>query len=304
MLTPLAEILEERRAAGAAAGAFTAYGGETVLGVVRAAEERNVPLIILLSAASFRGRDGRLFASLLLGVASAAAVPVCVELDHVHDERLIRDALELGVGAVMADGSRLPYQDNVAFVRGVRDLVASYGAQVEAELGRVEGDEDVSRPTGAGALTDPDEARAFACETGTNCLAVSIGNVHGTYATPPDLDFDRLRNIRAATEIPLSLHGASGLDDADLRRAVTLGVCKVNVNTEIREHLVSELERRLPSVRNGANLLALNAALVDAVADVTAAKLALLDPLHGKPGLVDPSTSGVRAGDGDGPAAP
>jgi tagatose 1,6-diphosphate aldolase GatY/KbaY len=175
----------------------------------------------------------------------------------------------------MADGSRLPYEANAALVRGARAL-ATHGAGVEAELGHIEGGEDVAATSAAGALTDPAEAARYVQETGVDCLAVSIGNVHRHYASEPAHDWTRLERIRELVDVPLSLHGASGLPDPDVRRAVEAGICKVNVNTELRARLFAELERRVPETAPSLRLLELESALADAVAEVAAEKLRLL----------------------------
>ena len=274
MLTSFRDLLDERRAAGAAAGAFTCYDVTTALGVVQAAEARTVPVMFLVAEASLRGPSGRLLLPALLAVADAARVPVCVQLDHVSDDALVDEALASGIGAVMADGSKLPEDANASFVAAVRRRAGVAG--VEAELGHIEGGEDVAAATEAGALTDPDEAANFVAATGCDCLAVSIGNVHGRYAAPPQLDWERLAAIRDRVEVPLSLHGASGLPDDYVRRAIALGVCKVNVNTELRERYLAELEAGLSDARDGLRLLALQAGVVNGVAAVVAAKLEVL----------------------------
>ena len=276
MLTPFRELLEERRSAGAAVGAFTCYDVTTALGVVRAAEARNDPVILLVSEASVASEEGRLLAPALVTVAREARVPACVELDHTSDRELIAAALAAGIGAVMADGSKLPLDENTALVRSVRGVAVDAG--VEAELGHIEGGEDVAAAASAGAFTDPEEAVALVEATGADCLAVSIGNVHGRYATTPALNWELLAELRHRIDIPLSLHGASGLPDADVRRAIELGITKVNVNTEIRGRYLAELERRLPEVRDGLRLLELQRSVVTAVADVVSAKLDLLSP--------------------------
>jgi tagatose 1,6-diphosphate aldolase GatY/KbaY len=274
VLTPFRELLEERRAAGAAVGAFTCYDVTTALGVIRAAEARNDPVMLLVGAASLTGRDGRLLAPALLAVAREARVPACVQLDHASDRGLIVAALGSGIGAVMADGSKLSLDENTAFVRAIRAVAGDAG--VEAELGHVEGGEDVAAAASAGAFTDPDDAAAFVAAAGADCLAVSIGNVHGRYATTPALDWDRLAAIRRRVDVPLSLHGASGLPDADVRCAIRLGIAKVNVNTELRARYLDELDRRLPAVRDGLRLLELAESLAAAVSEVVAVKLDLL----------------------------
>lgn len=274
MLTSFREILEERRASRAAVGAFTCYDATTAIGVVRAAEAHGEPVILLVSASSFRSRSGRLLLPALLAVGAAARVPACVQLDHVDDVELIDAALETGAGAVMADGSKLSGDDNASFVASVRTRAPHAG--VEAELGHVEGGEDVADPTEAGSLTDPGEAARFVAATGCDCLAVSIGNVHGRYARPPELDWERLRAIRERVDIPLSLHGASGIPDADVARAIALGVCKVNINTELRERYLAQLEAGLPAAKDGLRLIDLEAEILDAVAETVGAKLSML----------------------------
>jgi ketose-bisphosphate aldolase len=278
MLAPFRRLLEERRASGAAVGAFTCYDLTTALGVLRAAESREAPAILLVSDASFRSDGGRLLVAGLLGAAAAASVPACVQLDHATDPAVLRDALAAGLGAVMADGSRLPVADNAALAREVVAEAVTLGIGVEAELGHIEGGEDVAAAAAAGALTDPEQAASFVGETGVDCLAVSIGNVHGTYASPPRLDWERLEQIREAVgETPLSLHGASGVPDDDVRRAIELGVCKVNVNTELRARYLDELALRLPDAQAGLRLLDLQEAIVAAVAGVVGAKLDLFE---------------------------
>jgi len=274
VLTPFREILEERRAAGAAVGAFTCYDVTTAIGVVRAAEQRGDPVLLLVSEASFRSSSGRLLLPSLLAVADEARVPACIQLDHVDDDELIDAALAAGAGAVMADGSKLPAVDNASFVASVRARAS--GAGVEGELGHVEGGEDVAAAVDAGALTDPVEAAWFVAETGCDCLAVSIGNVHGKYVRPPQLGWERLQAIHDNVDVPLSLHGASGIPDADVAQAIALGVCKVNVNTELRERYLAQLAAGLPAASEGLRVLELEAGVVDAVAEAVAAKLSVL----------------------------
>ena len=277
MLSGFRDVLDERRAAGAAAGSFTCYDVTTACGVVHAAEAAGVPVVLLVSEASVASRDGRLLLPALGAVARSARVPVCVQLDHASSLELIGEALASGaVGAVLADGSRLPYGDNVAFVSAARDLARSHGAEIEVELGHVEGGEDVAAATAAGKLTDPAEAAEFVAATEASCLAVSIGNVHGTYAAEPALDWARLDAIRAAVDVPLSLHGASGLPEGDVRRAVAAGVAKVNVNTEVRERTFAMLGSRLDELSRGWRIAELDAAIVAAVEEVVAEKLELL----------------------------
>jgi tagatose 1,6-diphosphate aldolase GatY/KbaY len=277
MRARFSELLDEAASRDSAVGAFTCYNLETAIGVLRAAEERSSGVILLVSEKSFCGPGGELLVAGLVACAERAATPACVQLDHVADLATIAAAFGLGAGAVLADGSKLPLDGNVALVRDAVEAASRSGGEVEAELGGIEGDEDVAAAVAAGALTDPDEAARFADRTGAACLAVSIGNVHGVYRDPPELDWPRLGAIRAAAPIPLSLHGASGLADADLAQAIRLGVRKVNVNTELRERYLAVTAERLESLRLGARVLDLNAAQTEAVAEAARAKLSALE---------------------------
>jgi ketose-bisphosphate aldolase len=270
MLASLPSLLAERRSHQSAIGAFTSYDLETATAVLSAAEGADAPVMLLVSRQSFAARDGRYLVAALVGLAQAARVRCCVELDLDLMER----ALELGCGAVMADGSRLAFEENRELVASAVALAARYGAHVEAELGHVAGGEDVAVAAQVGKLTDPDEAARLVGETGVSCLAVSIGNVHGAYAQPPSLDWARLETVRSRTPVPLSLHGASGIPEADVRQAISRGVAKVNVNTELREAYLAASEQHLAAVREGARLLEFHALQREAVEAVAAAKLA------------------------------
>ncbi len=237
-------LLAEASAAGRAVGAFTCYDLEALGAVLRAAEAAAAPAIVLVSKQSFAAADGERLVAALCAAADRSPVPVCVQLDHVADLGLIEAALAAGVGAVMADGSHLPMEENVAFVQAAARLAHARGAGVEAELGGITGDEDVAAAVAAGALTDPDEAVGFVARTGADCLAVSIGNVHGHYREPPALDWARLAAIRARVACPLSLHGASGIPEADVTAAIGHGIAKINVNTEAPRGLPRGDERR------------------------------------------------------------
>jgi tagatose 1,6-diphosphate aldolase GatY/KbaY len=273
MLISFIDALAEAERRGAAVGAFTAYNVETAHAVLSAAHERDVPVMLLVSDQTFRSPYGPPLLQALLAVGAAADARCCVQLDHATDLGVMRAAIEAGIGAVMADGSKLPYDDNVALVRAATDVAQAHGAGVESELGRVSGEEDAAVAAERGALTDPEQAADFVARTGAACLAVSIGNIHGRYSRPPQLDWARLEAVRERVDVPLSLHGASGLVDEDLVRAVSMGIRKVNVNTELRDRWFEVLEVRGPELRGGSNVLALGEALIEAVREVVAAKL-------------------------------
>jgi len=277
VLTTFAELLASRRE-GTAVGAFTCYDLEAAGAALQAAAGAAAGVILLIGGRSYTDPDGGLLLAALVAAARASDARACVQLDHCADLAVIEAALEGGAGAVMADGSELPYDENAAFVERAAELARRHGAGVEAELGHLSGDEDVATAVAAGALTDPAEAADFVARTGADCLAVSIGNVHGTYRGAPRLDWDRLEAIRSAVATPLSLHGASGIPDEMVQRTIATGVGKINVNTELRTAYLGATAETLPAVLEGSRLNALHAAQSAAVERVVAAKLRAFGP--------------------------
>jgi tagatose 1,6-diphosphate aldolase GatY/KbaY len=272
--TRFASVLAEAADAGRAVGAFTCYDLLGFEAVARAAQARAAPVIVLVGPGSFAAAGGGRLVAAFRAAAATAGVPVLIQLDHVADRELIARAAAAGVDAVMADGSRLPDDENLTFSTAVAEQLRPLGIAVEAELGRVEGDEDLAAQAAAGALTDPGAAAAFVRASGVGCLAVSIGNVHGHYAGTPALDWERLEWLRSMGA-PLALHGASGLPDADVRRAVSLGIAKVNVNTELRAAYFGALDS-VGAHAEGLDLRGLGETVVEAVAHTVSGKLALL----------------------------
>jgi tagatose 1,6-diphosphate aldolase GatY/KbaY len=277
-MTTAFERLFVDRASQAAVGAFTCYDLETAAAVLRAAERRSTPVILLIGARSFAAKDGPRLLSALVAAAAGSDVGACVQLDHCSDLDQIGAALELGAGAVMADASKLDFEANVAFVQSAVARAAAFGAGVEAELGGISGDEDAARAVEAGALTDPDQAREFVQRTGVHCLAVSIGNVHGLYREPPQLDWGRLDGIAARVSRPLALHGASGIPYAMVRRSIAAGIAKINVNTELRQAYLEATRKHLPALIAEAQLADLHDAQTAAVERVVDAKLEVYAP--------------------------
>ncbi|THB81276.1 MAG: class II fructose-bisphosphate aldolase [Desulfobacteraceae bacterium] len=234
MLYPFQKMLARAREQHYAVGAFNVYNLEGVQAVVQAAQDLSSPAIlqILPSALAVGGIS---LIQLCTESARQSTVPIAVHLDHCPDRQTIRMALEGGIGSVMADGSMHAFDENVRFTREMVNLAREYHAEVEGELGRLSGSEDGARVDHSlSELTDPAKALGFVNTTGVSALAVCIGNIHGKYPTPPDLDFDRLKKIQDLVPHPLVLHGTSGLPDRMIRQAVELGVCKFNVNTEVR----------------------------------------------------------------------
>jgi tagatose 1,6-diphosphate aldolase GatY/KbaY len=245
MLVPTRDLLNAARDGRYAIGAFNVYNLEGVRAVIAAAEAAGSPVMLQLLPAALK-HGGRPLVALCLAAAQEAAVPAAVHLDHSASANDIRAALAAGMSSVMADGSHLPYADNVTFTQTMAHLAHGQGAWIEAELGRLTGTEDgLTIPEYESRLTDPDQAADFVDRTGVDALAVCIGNVHGHYRAEPRLDFERLSAIRRRVSVPLVLHGASGLPEPMVRRSIEEGVCKFNVNTEVRGAFVQSLHASL-----------------------------------------------------------
>ena len=256
MLEPFAALLERGRV-----GAFGCYDTAMATGVLRALSARGG--VILVPAATL---GSELVVAGLRAVAETAPVPVCLQADHVHDLETIERACRWGVQAVMADGSPLGFEDNVAFVREAAAIARRHGVAVEGELGRLPGGADADAPIGAGLATDPEQAAEFVARTGVDCLAIALGNVHGALLPAPDtLDWGRLEAIRRAVDVPLALHGGTGLAPEVVARAVRGGIAKVNFNTGLRRAYLAATAAALPAAEPAADLVALHARQADAV---------------------------------------
>ncbi|MCU1436608.1 MAG: fructose-bisphosphate aldolase [Pseudarthrobacter sp.] len=259
MRTRLDHLVTTALQQGSAVPAFTCYDFTTALAVVGAAEEAGRGVILLVAPKTAATSNGLRLIAALRGLADAASVPVAVQLDHASDLKVMVDAVAAGADSVLADGSSLPFEDNIALVRQARALL---GADVvlEAELGGLAGDEDRafgadSAGVAVAGLTDSAQVEEFVARTGAELLAVAVGNVHGKYKGEPQLRWDVLQDIAVRTHIPLVLHGASGIPAAELVKAAAMNVGKVNFNTELRTGVLSTLQEQLPAHRtDGENL--------------------------------------------------
>jgi ketose-bisphosphate aldolase len=274
MLARGTSLLTGAAASGTAVAAITTYTLESTRAVCLAAERTGRAVIIQAGSSSFGAVGLDLLAATALTAAEHAAVPVGVHLDHATDLSEIERCLALGYTSVMVDGSHLPFEANVALTRDVVDRAHAVGTWVEGELGALAGDEDATTNAQASEFTDPEQAAEFAARTGVDALAVAVGNVHGFTAEPVRLDLGRLRAIAARTPVPLVLHGASGLLDADVLGAVAAGVVKVNLNAELRRAHVDALRVNLDS--QGDDVRALQRAAIQAMASVAEQKIRLL----------------------------
>ena len=240
--------------------AFSVGNMEMVKGAIRAAEELNTPIILQIAEVRLKNSPLHLMGPMMVQAAKEAKVDVAVHLDHGLTFETVDKALELGFTSVMLDASTLPFEENIAKVKTVVEKARKYGATVEAELGLVGGSEDGSCDHGI-RCTDPDDAVVYARETGIDALAVAIGNAHGNYPVAPTLAFDVLEKIHEKVDIPLVLHGGSGITDKDFQRAISLGIRKVNIATASFNSLTAHVEKYMASTDKH-NFFDLNEAMV------------------------------------------
>lgn len=227
------KMLKDAQKGGYAVGAFNAENMEMVKAIIKAAEELKAPVMIQTTPSTVKYGTLDTYAAIVAAEAKKASVPVCLHLDHGNSFELAVQAIKAGYTSVMIDGSHEDFEGNIAVSKKVADVAKAVGIPVEAELGKVGGKED-DLEAEADTNTDPQQAKEFVERTGVDSLAVAIGTAHGFYVGTPVLDKERLSEIRQVVDIPLVLHGASGLSDEDVSDCVKRGICKVNFATELR----------------------------------------------------------------------
>ena len=238
------KMLTDAREGGYAVGAFNVENMEMVKAVIAAAQELKAPVMLQTTPSTVKYAGLSMYAAMAAAEAEKASVPVCIHLDHGSSFELAVQAIKAGYTSVMIDGSKEPFEENVAVSKRVADVAKACGIPVEAELGKVGGKED-DLEAEADTNTDPMEAKEFVERTGITSLAVAIGTAHGFYVGTPVLDKERLSEIRKVVDIPLVLHGASGLSDEDVSDCVKRGICKVNFATELRAAYTAAVKKLL-----------------------------------------------------------
>jgi fructose-bisphosphate aldolase class II len=248
---PLDEVLAAARRQAAGVGAFNVIQIEHAEAIVSGAEAAGRATVLQVSENAVRYHGALApIGRAMLAIADAAAVPVVVHLDHATSEELVDEALDLGFTSVMFDGSALPVEQNLSATRGVVGRARAAGVAVEAEIGEIGGKDGVHAP---GVRTRPEDARRFVEATGIDAVAVAVGSSHAMTTRTARLDLGLIEEIRDSVDVPLVLHGSSGVDDAHLREAVRAGMVKINIST----HLNGTFTRRVREV------LAADPALVD-----------------------------------------
>lgn len=242
------EMLADAREKHYAVAAFNFYNLDTLMAVIEAAEEEKAPVIAQIYAEHFAFyHGGGLIAKAALRIIEETKVPVCLHLDHSDSYERINYAINLGFHSVMYDGSSLPLEENIALAQKVVGQAHSKGIYTEVELGRIGrisgGELDVLYDD----CTSVEEAVRLVEESGADSLAPAIGTAHGIYKTTPKLNFERLAEIKDAVNVPLVLHGGSGIPEDMIRKSIELGIAKINVGTELKYKWSSTVKEGLES---------------------------------------------------------
>jgi tagatose 1,6-diphosphate aldolase GatY/KbaY len=215
--------------------AFNIHNLETTKVVIEAASELNSPVILAATPGTIRFSGIEYLINIMNTAAASTDIPIDFHLDHHEDINDIKKAIKLGCKSVMIDASALPYEENIAKVKEVVNFANRYDVSVEAELGKLVGQEDdITVSERDSQLTNPDLAVDFVKRTNIDSLAIAIGTAHGLYKKEPKLDYNRLKNINKLIKVPLVLHGASGLPDESVQKSIKLGITKVNIATELK----------------------------------------------------------------------
>ena len=278
MLVNMNDVLLPAKEKGYGVGFFNAVNVEMARAVIETAEELNAPVMVGTAEVLLPAMEMERVAVYLIPMAQKAKVPVCVHYDHGLTKERCKQAIELGFTSIMYDCSMDDYETNIARLKEMTDVCHALNITVEGELGHV-GDN-----AGAGKLenpsdyfTDPDTALDFVRRTGVDSLAVAVGNAHGDYAFPPKLDFERIRRISEMTDLPLVLHGGSGLSNDDFKQAVSCGICKVNIFTDIDKAGKAGIEKGLAA--GAKTMMGLIPYEIEAMKEVVREKITLFGSL-------------------------
>ena len=290
MLVNMNEVLKPAQQGKYAVGLFNAVNLELARGIIAAAEQSRSPVIMGTAEVLLPYGPLEEVSYYLIPMAKKANVPVVVHLDHGLNKETCIKALDLGFSSIMYDCSTDPYEVNVEKVREMAEIAHSYGATIEGELGHVgdnegsaEGSSHLADPSKY--FTDPKLAKDFVEKTKVDALAIAVGNAHGAYKLPPKLDFARIEKIRKTIDVPLVLHGGSGLTDNDFRNAIELGISKVNIFTDINIAAVKAEFRQFTSMDKG--VIDLIPAAVEAIKQEVLKKLELFSSVGKAPAKYD-----------------
>ena len=276
MLVTGKEILQDAHKRGYAVGAFNVVNMEMLQGVIEAAEAEKSPVLVQTTEGALKYAGMEYLSTMIRFAAERASVPVAFHLDHGTTYETAMQCIRNGWTSVMIDGSHYPFEENVSLTSEVIRAAHACGVSVEAELGRLGGIEDNIKVDEKDAMyTDPEEAREFVKRTEVDYLAIAIGTAHGKYKGVPKLDFDRLTVIKKDLDMPIVLHGASGVAEEDITKAISLGVNKINIDTDLRVAYTDKVRGVLDADSEVFDLRKIIAPARENVKSVVAAKLRL-----------------------------
>ncbi len=276
MLQTLSDVLADARSGSYAVPALDCVEDVMVRTILETAQAKRAPVILMCLGMDLKGNGWTYLPGLIKLAAAHHDVPVVLHLDHAEDLDLVTRAVECGFTSVMIDGSRLPFDENVRLTRAAVEIARPHGVSVEAELGHVGGMDLHEAAEAASVLTEPNEVVRFIEATGIDALAVSIGTAHGVYRSLPELNIERLRELTAASAVPLVLHGGSGTPDEQIRQAVTAGICKLNIFADQRLAMFRGLKRSAAGDRTDPLPSAMFGPIREELAGVVAEKFELL----------------------------
>lgn len=222
---------------------FNVWNAEMLMGCIDAAEELRAPIIISFGTGFVGNTSFEDFCWMMVSMAKRATVPVITHWDHGRSMEIIQNAYEHGMNSVMRDASALPFEENIKEIKTAVDYFHMRGVPVEAELGHVGNETVYEEALASYAYTDPDTAAEFVERTGCDSLAIAIGNVHGVYSSEPKLRLDVIEKVKKTVRVPIVLHGASGIGDADIRESIRLGIAKINIHTELCQAAMEAVEK-------------------------------------------------------------
>lgn len=251
---------------------------ETIRYVVEAAEREKMPVIVQYYPGFDRYCPMHFISHMACRLAEEASVPIAVHLDHSAEYDIAVAGIRDGFPSIMIDGSARPYEENVALTSEIVKICRVYGLDVEAELGHVGSGANIDDIENSDNYTDVGRAVDFVERTGCDLLAIAVGSAHGNYVKEPKLDFDRIKDLRAALDIPLVLHGGSGIPDDQMQEAVRLGITKFNIATEYFASMYSALEAGIESKKSMGNGVGLMFGIQEPLVQFVADKIQLLNP--------------------------
>ena len=277
MLVTSLELLEDAKKNQYAVGAFNVENMEMVIAVLKAAEETKSPVIMQTTPGTIKYAGADFYFANVKAAAERASVPVVCHLDHGNTFDIAVSAFHIGYTSIMIDGSKLSFEENISLTKSVARVCHAGGVPVEAELGRVGGKEDgLDNTKTENPFTDPKEAAEFVERTGCNSLAVAVGTAHGIYKGVPQINFDVLSKIHELVNIPLVLHGTSGVPDEQVTECIRLGVCKVNYATDLRIAFTRGIKEYMKDNPDAFDPKKYGAAGIEEVKKYTAQKMLLM----------------------------